>query len=107
MNYSTFNQERRARKEFDAYSWMDGKKIVKLFVDFPNAETVEEDRIQLNWTETTVEFLVKNGDIDMCLAVNPLSQGISGAELKKKADQFVVVLSKAVAASWHQLKKSP
>lgn len=98
----------RPRREFDSYAWSDGKKTVKLIVDFAGAHAVEADRIAVNWTETSVEFLVRSeaGDVDYCLIVQPLNQAISGATHRAKENEFVITVSKAVEASWYQLKKA-
>lgn len=81
---------------------------MKLIVDFSGAHTVEAERIVVNWTETSVEFLVRSeaGDMDYCLLVQPLNQAITGATHKAKENEFVITLSKAVQASWYQLKKT-
>lgn len=77
-------------------------------VEFNGAQTVEPERIVVNWTETSVEFLVRSeaGDVDYCLLVQPLNQAISGATHKAKENEFVLTLTKAVQASWYQLKKT-
>ncbi len=37
----------RKVKSFDSYSWMDGKKIVKIILDFENALSVDDNNIIL------------------------------------------------------------
>ena len=34
-------------KPIDSYGWMDGKKLVKVFVEFENASSIEDEMIQL------------------------------------------------------------
>ena len=99
-------QERKVRKEFDSYSWLDGKKSVKVYVDYVDASAVADHRTQLNWTDSTVEFIVNNEDVDLCLTIPALSQKISACSLQKKSDKFVLVLTKELESSWYALKKT-
>lgn len=85
---------------------MDGKKAVKIFVDHPDPSSVDDDRIAIHWTTNSIEFVIREGDVDRCLAVGALHDNITGASHKRKSDAFVISLNKAVEASWYQLKKT-
>ena len=85
---------------------MDGKKIVKVLVDHSDPASVDDEKITLNWTDTTVEFIIEDDDFDHYLHLGPLNESISSVVHKRKDDCFVLVLSKSVEASWHQLKKT-
>lgn len=95
------------RREFETYSWLDGKKSVKVYVDHANPSDVDEDAISINWTANSVEFIIRDGDLDHYLHIGPLNEDISGVTHKKKDDSFVLILSKSVESSWYQLKKAP
>lgn len=99
--------QKRRRLEFETYSWMDGKKFVKLFVDHSDPSSVNDEQITINWTDNSVEFIIADGDVDHYFHAAPLSEAISNVTHKRKSDAFVLILTKAVESSWYQLKKAP
>lgn len=86
---------------------MDGKKMVKIFVDHADPESVSDECITVNWTDNSVEFIIADGEVDHYFSAGPLSEAISSVTHKRKSDSFVLVLQKAVESSWYQLKKAP
>jgi hypothetical protein len=95
------------RREFDTYSWLDGKKTVKIYVEHSNPASVDDDQISINWTESSLEFSIRDGDLDHYLHIGPLQESISSVTHKRKDDSFVLILNKVSESSWYQLKKTP
>lgn len=92
----------------DTFSWMDGDKSVKIFVDFDGAADVSDEEISLNENNETdsLNFRFKKDDKPYALHITPLHNNISSASFKKKADKFVITLKKEEEGSWSALKKS-
>ena len=100
--------------EFATYAWTDEKKSVKIYIDFPEADTVADADITcaLRGTEG-VEFFVKRPQENKCykLVLDPLHAAVESVTYKKKTDKFVLSLKKDSSGgedpplTWYQLKK--
>lgn len=93
-------------KTLSKYSWADEKKKVKLYVDFPGVGALPEEAVAVEWTASSVKVTVTTAEGVHRLTVEPLSDGISGATVRRKENQFTLVLEKAVEAPWLDLKKA-
>lgn len=112
---------------FDSFSWLDEKKSVKVYIDFENADQVEEESIslvrfmlqsqqflasRLNYdailqvtSSDSLEFTLVHSQKTFCLNLSPLNSDIESASFKKKSDKFVISMKKATEAGWDKLKK--
>ena len=90
----------------DSFSYLDGNKYMKIFVDFENADQIDDSSITLNTTEKAIEFKVVNNNKQYALVVDPLYDFIENAVYQKKPDKFTIVMKKKIEASWHQLRKT-
>lgn len=101
---------RENRKEtISQYAWMDDGRKVKLYVDFEAANEVDDNRITLDHTSTSLTFVIRNcgstGTIDRLLSIPELSDEIDSASFSKKATKFIVTMVKSKDFKWYQLKK--
>jgi len=88
------------------YSWSDGKKTVKLYVptDFAAGETVGDEHIDLQWTESSLTINVNGiAGKDHELRFDKLHDEISKATHRLKPDSLVVTLIKSTEISWYKL----
>mmetsp|Transcript_11604 Transcript_11604/g.11987 ORF Transcript_11604/g.11987 Transcript_11604/m.11987 type:complete len:159 (+) Transcript_11604:54-530(+) len=92
-------------RPIDSYAWMDGKKLVKILIDFENASTIEDEKIHLEWTESSVNFRIHHSGEYHALTLSPFSATIESASIKKKDDQIVIQLKKEVESPWYDLLK--
>ena len=104
-NTSTSVEKSKIVKEFATYAWADEKKSVKIYIDFPAADQIDEGDVQISSTETSIDFLVQRPDEDYKLSIPVLHASIDSATVKKKSDKFVLSLKKSVETSWFDLKK--
>ena len=90
------------------YSWSDGKKIVSLYVEYPNADQVDDENVGVEFTESSVTFsFVKPAENTISkLIITDLHDKIINATVKKKSHKFTITLQKENVASWYQLKKT-
>lgn len=89
------------------YSWSDGKKVVSIYVDYPNADQVDDENIAVDFTESSVTFSLTKPDENKIykLIITDLHDKIINAIVKKKSDKFTITLQKENESSWYQLKK--
>mmetsp|Transcript_16808 Transcript_16808/g.23121 ORF Transcript_16808/g.23121 Transcript_16808/m.23121 type:complete len:154 (-) Transcript_16808:59-520(-) len=92
---------------FESFSWLDGSKSVKIFIDFESASSVDDDKITLKSTEKSIEFKAIVGDKEHVFIISQLHKSISGATYKKKSDKFVLILKKVEEEEdWINLKET-
>ncbi|RLN80707.1 hypothetical protein BBJ28_00003534, partial [Nothophytophthora sp. Chile5] len=88
------------------YAWADGKKRVSVYLALPGIGGHAEEDTQIDWTATSLTVRVKHYEAKTRLLVVPkLYDEIADVKIKRKADQLVLLLTKAKEFSWHSLKK--
>ena len=93
-------------KPFEKFAWANGTKVVSVYLTHANADQVPDDRISLVTEKKSFEIRVEGADgFAYCLKVDKLNGEIDGAELKKKADKFVVNLKKIEERTWYRLEE--
>jgi len=86
------------------YSWLDEKKCVKIYVEWPGADALDDACISCSGQGDSFEFIVTT-DKDYKLALASLNDSIAEATYKKKPSKFIISLVKAEERSWFSLKK--
>mmetsp|Transcript_17252 Transcript_17252/g.28846 ORF Transcript_17252/g.28846 Transcript_17252/m.28846 type:complete len:163 (-) Transcript_17252:224-712(-) len=89
----------------DSYGWSDGKKTVKILVDFENAIDLPDEHISLITTEVSVDFRITKDGKDYGLTISPLNESIESASFRKKDSRVDIILKKKDAITWHELRK--
>lgn len=92
--------------QFESYSWSDGKKKVSIYIDFDNADQIDDEKIQLESTDSSLHFKVL-ADKHFALQINPTHREFTSVTYKKKTDKFVLSIVKTEEdSSWTQLMRS-
>ena len=95
------------RKQITSYSWADSKKSVKIYIDLPGLDEIEEEFISQTYEEQSYRLEIRNETALYILDIPNLSQKIIGAKfVKKGADRMTVTLKKKEHFTWYDLKKS-
>ncbi len=109
-----------------SYAWMDATGHVKIYVDFVEADQVEDEQIALvqfsflwflvfftddcDWLQETegesMKLVISTPTRDFVLIIDSLHDTIDSATFKKKPTKFIVSLKKTLPVSWFQLKKT-
>ena len=98
--------KQRPSKTLTEYAWGDGKKVVTIYLDFENAETIPDESLSVNTTAESLSFQVSDHNgTDYKLLIDNLQAEISGATIKKKEGQFRISLQKLDESPWYTLKK--
>lgn len=86
----------------EKYSWSDGNKTVSIYIEHPNPSTLAPPEI--TWTTTGISFkFVDENQQRRALVLDKLYEAIKSAEVKTKADKFVIVMHKENEAKWYKL----
>lgn len=94
----------KASVAISEYSWLDEKNCVKIYVEWPGADSLDDGCITCNAQGESFEFIVSTDKIHkLCLA--SLNDSISDATYKKKANKFIISLIKSEEKAWFSLKK--
>ena len=94
------------RKPITAYSWADSKKSVKIYIDLPGLDEIEEKFISHTNEEQSYRLEIRDKTVLYVLDIPNLSQKIVGAKfVKKGADRMTVTLKKKGHFTWYDLKK--
>lgn len=88
------------------YAWSDGKKKVSIYIELEGIGGHHDDAIRLDWTNDSIELMIRDFQSSNHLLKLPLYDMIEEASLRKKANKLVVTMKKEKEISWHQLKKT-
>lgn len=91
---------------FDSFSWLDGTKNLKVYVDFECANELLDDDVTIISDSSSIEFSVRKGMKNYKLVLDSLSGTIINASVKKKSDKFVITIVKAEETAWFELRKA-
>lgn len=91
---------------FDSFSWLDGTKNLKVYVDFDCANELLDEDVTLESDSSSVELSVRKGTKHYKLVLDSLSGTIINASVKKKTDKFVVTIVKLEETAWFELRKT-
>ena len=78
---------------------------MRIYVQCPGVGEYDDDRIVLEWTETSIDLRVSLDKSALRLSLETLYDKIKDAKVRKKPDKLVLTLSKETSYSWHDLKK--
>eukprot|EP00341_Mesodinium_pulex_P014886 CAMPEP_0116890292 /NCGR_PEP_ID=MMETSP0467-20121206/831_1 /TAXON_ID=283647 /ORGANISM="Mesodinium pulex, Strain SPMC105" /LENGTH=149 /DNA_ID=CAMNT_0004557907 /DNA_START=34 /DNA_END=480 /DNA_ORIENTATION=- len=92
--------EVKRTRVIESYSWMDGKKSVKILVDYENAGDVDDECLELDWTPTSVSFRMTVEGSEYILYIAPLHGVIDNGTVKKKDNKFIITLRKKSGSPW-------
>jgi hypothetical protein len=96
----------REVKTITQYSWADGSKTVKVYVELPGLDDVEVDDITTSSTDKSARLVVPLAGSDHVLDLPKLYDSIKGCSVKKKTgNRLVFVLQKETEFTWYELKK--
>lgn len=100
-------QSEKKAKLISGYSWADGKKTVKVYIEIEGLDDVAEDKIEINTTSTSFSLTIHMPDTDYTLQLQELYDEIKDCVVKKKnGNRLVLVLSKVKEFTWYELKKN-
>ncbi|KAH9111961.1 hypothetical protein AeMF1_013613 [Aphanomyces euteiches] len=94
----------RVRQIISTYGWSDGAKSVTIYVDHPEAATLDDSMIKLEWTPTSLSLDITFDEEDVrSLVVPTLYSEIESASYKLKKDTIAFVLKKKELVAWASL----
>lgn len=88
------------------YSWLEESKYIRIYVDYENADQVDDSLLKLEHDNFFVKFFVANSDKTFVLHVDSLYESIESVSFRKKQSKFIITLMKSVEKKWYQLRKS-
>ena len=88
-----------------SFSWGDEKAKVKVYLPMEGLEKLAKEDVVLDWTETSLELLVKFPGETHRLAIDDLFDKIVGAKVVKKPTKLIMTLTKESDFGWHAIKK--
>ena len=95
------------KKTITTYSWADSKKSVKIYVDLPGLDEIDEEFISQTHDEQSYRLEIRDKKTLYILQIPKLSQKITSAKfVKKGADRMTITLKKKDEYTWYDLKSS-
>ena len=91
---------------FESFSWLDGTKNLKVYVDFHCANELLDEDMTLESDSSSIEFSIRKGTKHYKLVLDSLSGRIINASVKKKTDKFILTIVKAEETAWFELRKT-
>lgn len=88
------------------YSWLDGEKSFKLYLDFENADSIDDSNISLETTDLSLRFTFSAPNGDYVFFIPDLEKEIESATFKKKTSKFMLIVKKKEEGDWSKLKSS-
>ncbi|KAF0711522.1 Aste57867_5216 [Aphanomyces stellatus] len=94
----------RVRQVISTYGWSDGAKSVTIYVNHPDAASLDAGKIQMEWTPTSLSLDISFDAEDVrSLVVPTLFAEISGMTYKLKKDAIAFTLKKKELVAWKSL----
>lgn len=104
---SSSSEKQISFASFESFAWVDGRKNVKIYIDFEKADEINDEFVILECISSTiVSFSIKKGEKHYRMVLDYLNDNVENVSVKKKNDKFILTLEKEKESAWYELRKT-